>query len=205
MTHKPTEDTAVLPADRAAWREWLAEHHAQEASVWLILYRQAAPSHNLTYAEAVEEALCFGWVDSKPNKRDEQSYYLFMARRKPKSNWSKLNKDRVSRLEAEGLMTDAGRAVIELARENGGWDALDDAIAGVLPPDFASALGDNAEAKQNFERFPASVTRSILEWIGNARRPETRQARIEETVRLAAQNIRANQYQPLKSEPSKKG
>lgn len=205
MTHKPSEDTAFLPANRAAWRRWLAEYHAQEASVWLILYRQESAGHNLTYAEAVEEALCFGWVDSKPNKRDAESYYLFMARRKPKSNWSKLNKERVARLEAEGLMADAGRAVIELAKQNGAWTALDAISDGVWPADFTEALAAVPVARQNFEAFPGSVTRGILEWIGNAKRPETRQARIEETVRLAAQNIRANQYRPLKSETPEKG
>lgn len=205
MTHKPTEDTAFLPADRAAWRSWLAQHHADVPSVWLILYRQESPAHNLTYAEAVEEALCFGWVDSKPNKRDAESYYLFMAKRKPKSNWSKLNKERVARLLAEGLMTDAGLAVIELAKENGAWTALDAISEGVWPEDFTLALAAVPEAKKNFEAFPASVSRGILEWIGNAKRPETRQARIEETVRLAAQNIRANQYRPLASEPPRKG
>lgn len=204
MTHKPSEETAFLPDSRAAWRQWLAKHHAQEASVWLVLYRQESPSHNLTYAEAVEEALCFGWVDSKPNKRDAESYYLFIARRKPRSNWSKLNKERVARMEAEGLMTEAGRAVIELAKRNGAWEALDAISDGVWPEDFVQALAAVPEAKRHFEAFPPSVARGILEWIGNAKRPETRQARIDETVRLAAQNIRANQYRPQTSETPEK-
>ena len=183
-------------ADIAAWRAWLAAHHASAQSVWLIIFRKGSGVPSITYHQAVDEALCFGWIDSKPNKRDDKSYYQFFSQRKPKSNWSQVNRDKVARLEAEGRMTEAGRALIRLAQEKGTWTALDAVYAETHPADFQAALDAHPQALQHWNAFPKSAKNGILEWITNAKRPETRAARIAETVRLAADNVRANQYRP---------
>lgn len=187
---------AFYAQDRQAWRTWLEENHASAKSVWLIIYRKQSGTPSVYYEQAVEEALCFGWIDSKANKRDEESFFQFFARRNPKSNWSKVNKERVERLLAEGLMRPAGLQMIELAKQNGTWNALDEVENLILPEDLQAALQNNQVANEKFEAFPRSVKRGILEWILNAKRPETRRKRIEETVTLAAQNKRANQYRP---------
>lgn len=142
----------------------------------------------------MDEAICFGWIDSKPNKRDDKSYYQFFAKRNPKSNWSKVNKEKVERLLKEGKITKAGIEVIENAKLNGTWTALDKVEEINIPIDLLSAFNDNKIAFEHFDKFPRSSKRNILEWILNAKRPETRVARINETVRLASQNIKANQY-----------
>jgi len=109
---------------RKAWREWLEQNHNTEKSVWLIIYKKETKIPSVYYPEAVDEALCFGWIDSKPNKRDDQSYYQFFAKRNPKSNWSKVNKEKVSMLMEKDLMKPAGLEMIKLAKSNGKWDAL---------------------------------------------------------------------------------
>jgi uncharacterized protein YdeI (YjbR/CyaY-like superfamily) len=181
-------------ASRADWRKWLEENHLKENCVWLIIYKKQSGTPSVYYTEAVEEALCFGWIDSKANKRDEYSFYQFFARRNPSSNWSKLNKERVEKLLAQGLIKPAGLAMIELAKQNGTWNALDEVENLVIPEDLQQGLDKNPQASEYFTAFPRSVKRGILEWISNAKREETRQKRISETVELAAQNIRANQY-----------
>jgi uncharacterized protein YdeI (YjbR/CyaY-like superfamily) len=146
------------------------------------------------YEEAVDEALCFGWIDSKPNKRDEESYYLLFSKRSPKSNWSKANRERAKGLIKQGLMEKAGLDMIELAKKNGTWTALIDVQNSVIPDDLQQALNKNKKALSNFEAFPPSSKRIILEWILNAKKQETREKRIIETVTLAAKNIKANHY-----------
>jgi uncharacterized protein YdeI (YjbR/CyaY-like superfamily) len=180
--------------EQAEWRKWLQENHATQSSVWLIMYKKDSGVPSINYQQALEEALCFGWIDSKPNKRNEQSFYQFFAKRNPKSNWSKINKDKVAQLIERGKMTEAGLAVIEVAKQNGAWMALEEVDNLIIPNDLQELLDVNPTAKQYFDLFPRSVKRGILEWIGNAKQVETRKKRIEETVSLAAQNIRANQY-----------
>jgi uncharacterized protein YdeI (YjbR/CyaY-like superfamily) len=189
------EDVKTFHAkSRSEWRQWLMEYHQKEKSVWLIIYRKASETPSVYYDEAVDEALCFGWIDSKSNKRDEESYFQFFSKRNPKSNWSKVNKIKVERLISEGLMTDAGLEMITLAKQSGTWTALDDVDNLVIPDDLLVLLNENQIALKNFEAFPRSVKRGILEWIQNAKRPDTRAKRIMETVTLAEKNIRANQY-----------
>jgi uncharacterized protein YdeI (YjbR/CyaY-like superfamily) len=180
--------------DGAAWRAWLENHHATEKSVWLIIYKKNSDTPSVSYDEAVDEALCFGWIDSKPNKRDDESYYQFFARRNPKSKWSGVNKKKVEKLIAAGRMTEAGLKMIELAKQTGTWEALEEVENLVIPPDMQKMLDRNEAAKIHWENFPKFAKRGILEWILNAKRLETRQKRIEETVTLAAENKRANQY-----------
>jgi uncharacterized protein YdeI (YjbR/CyaY-like superfamily) len=179
---------------RAAWREWLTANHAASKGVWLMTNKATTGKPRLTYEEGVEEALCFGWVDSKGNKYDEERSLLYYSPRKPRSNWSAPNKARAARVLDAGLMTTAGMRMIELAKQTGTWDALNEVEATVIPDDLRAALRANPPAEANFEAFPKSIRRGILEWILNAKRPETRQKRINETTTLAAQNIRANQF-----------
>jgi uncharacterized protein YdeI (YjbR/CyaY-like superfamily) len=189
---------AVSAKDRHVWRKWLEKNHATEKSVWLIIYRKESDTPSVYYNDAVEEALCFGWIDSKPNKRDGESYYLFFAQRKPTSKWSGLNRKRVEKLSAAGLIAPAGQKLIDLAKQNGNWDALDEPEQNVIPPDLQKLLNKNKTALKHFMAFPPSAKQGILQWILNAKQPATRQKRIEETVTLAAQNKRANQYVPKK-------
>jgi uncharacterized protein YdeI (YjbR/CyaY-like superfamily) len=178
----------------AAWRAWLESNHTRSEGVWLVTYRKAAGKPVVSYDEMVCEALCFGWVDSKPGKLDEARTMLYFAPRKAGSGWSKPNKERVERLLKEGRMSPVGLEKVEAAKRDGSWSALDAVERLELPPDLVAALEANGSAKANFEAFPRSVKRGILEWIAAAKRPETRARRILETATLAAQNRRANQW-----------
>jgi uncharacterized protein YdeI (YjbR/CyaY-like superfamily) len=191
---KKAPENSVHPLTRAEWRAWLAQNHTRAEGVWLVTYKKTTGKPRVEYEEAVEEALCFGWIDSKGNKLDEERSLLWIAPRKSGSNWSRSNKERVERLLAAGQMTPAGLAKIEAAQADGTWNALDAVEALEIPPDLELALGSYSAAKQNFEAFPRSAKRAILEWIANAKRPETRAKRVEETARLAQENIRANQW-----------
>jgi uncharacterized protein YdeI (YjbR/CyaY-like superfamily) len=177
---------------RDEWRQWLMKNHQSEKSVWLIIYRKESNTPSVYYPEAVDEALCFGWIDSTPNKRDDVSYYQFFAKRNPKSNWSKVNKEKVDQLIAQGLMHRSGLDMVDLAKQNGTWTALDEVDSVILPEDLKALFSKNKSAFEYWEKFSRSSRRGILEWIMNAKKPETRQKRIEETVSLAAQNIKAN-------------
>lgn len=180
--------------DRSAWRSWLMRHHQTSKSIWLIIHKKQSPQSSVSYQEAVDEALCFGWIDSKPNKLDEFRFIQFFAKRNPKSNWSGVNKKKVAQLIKDGLMTDAGMELINYAKANGQWDALNEVDQVIIPDDLVEALKKYANAEVHFSAFPKSVKRGILEWILNAKREETRAKRVEKTAKLAAQNIRANQY-----------
>lgn len=187
---------SIHPQTRAEWQDWLAQHHTRTEGIWLISYKKATGKPQFSYDEAVEAALCFGWIDSKPNKLDDERSMLWFAPRKSGTGWSRLNKTRVERLIAQGLMQPAGLAKVEAAKQDGSWNALDAVEALEIPPDLAHALATYEAAQQNFEKFPRSVKRGILEWIAAAKKPETRTRRIEETAQLAAQNLRANQWRP---------
>lgn len=177
---------------QSAWRKWLEKNHNKENAVWLIIYKKETGIPTVYYPEAVDEALCFGWIDSKPNKRDEESYYQFFAKRNPKSKWSKINKDKVARLIKAGKMHSAGLGMIELAKKSGTWDALNEVEDIVIPPDLEAAFKKNPTARTYFDAFSRSSKRGILEWILNAKKAETREKRIQETIMLAAKNLKAN-------------
>jgi uncharacterized protein YdeI (YjbR/CyaY-like superfamily) len=194
-------DNSVHPLTRAAWRTWLKKHHARDEGVWFISYKKSANQPSVSYDDAVEEALCFGWVDSKGRKLDEQRSMLWFAPRKAGSGWSAPNKARVAKMIEAGLMAPAGLAKIEAAKADGSWAALDAVEALQVPPDLAQALKKLPKAAANFEAFPRSAKRGILEWISNAKRAETRAARVAETASLAARNERANQWTGPKKAP----
>ena len=180
--------------NRTEWRKWLAKNHQSEKSVWLIIYHKSSPTQSVYHDEAVEEAICFGWIDSIAHKRDDESKYQFFAIRKPKSNWSKINRDRAEKMIKEKRIKPAGQATIDLAKKTGTWTALVDVQNSIIPPDLQIAFNKNKTAFKNFNAFPPSSKRIILEWILNAKRPETRLQRIIQTVELASKNFRANHY-----------
>ena len=179
---------------RKEWRNWLEKNHQSENSVWLIIYHKSSETESIYYNDAVEEAICFGWIDSIAHRRDDESKYQFFSRRKPKSSWSKANRERAEKMTAANLMTESGKKLIELAKKTGTWDALTDVQNSVIPEDLQSELNNDKTALKNFLSFPPSSKRIILEWILNAKKAETRNKRIKETVRLAADNIKANHY-----------
>jgi uncharacterized protein YdeI (YjbR/CyaY-like superfamily) len=183
---------AVEIRSRADLRAWLEANHGRSESIWLVTHKKRPGAPHVSYREIVEEALCFCWVDSLPRKLDEHRSRLLLSPRKRGSNWSRINKERVAALTAAGLMTPAGLAKVEQAKADGSWTALDTVETMNLPPDLAEAMAANATAERFFGAFSRSSRRAILEWIANARRPETRAARIAETIRLAARNIKAN-------------
>jgi uncharacterized protein YdeI (YjbR/CyaY-like superfamily) len=191
---KAVPDNATHPFTRAEWRAWLEQHHLRSEGVWMISFKQATGKPRVTYDDAVEEALCFGWIDSKPGKLDQERTMLYFAPRKPGSGWSRPNKERVERMIQAGQMTPAGMAKIEAAKQDGSWAALDAVENLEIPPDLARALAANPPADDFFAAFPRSVKRGILEWIANAKKPETRAKRIEATARKASENKRANQW-----------
>jgi uncharacterized protein YdeI (YjbR/CyaY-like superfamily) len=191
---KETPPNAIHPLTRAEWRAWLAQNHTRTQGVWLISYKKATSKPRFDYAEAVEEALCFGWIDSKGNKLDDERSLLWFAPRKNGTGWSKPNKERIEKLLAAGLMAPAGLAKVKAAKADGSWNALDSIEALEIPPDLAAALADRPLAADYFAAFPRSVKRGILEWISNAKTAATRTKRITETATLAAENKRANQW-----------
>jgi len=191
------EDAPHIEAeDRATWRAWLEANHATASGAWLVTRRAASGRSTLDYEASVEEALCFGWVDSRLGKVDEQRTKLYFAPRRPRSAWSASNKARIAGLTAAGLMAPAGIASVERATSNGTWEALDAVERLEVPADLEAALDAAPPAAAYWAAFPRSVRRGILEWIALAKRPETRAARVEETARLAARNERANQWRP---------
>ena len=180
--------------DRATWRTWLLEDHETSTGIFLLSYRKETGTPSVKYDEAVEEALCFGWIDSALRKVDASSSKLLYTPRNLKSNWSALNKTRVDKLITEGLMMPAGLAKVEWAKQNGTWDALNEVSETIIPPDLMVAFEQNPPALAYWEKFSKSSRRGILEWILNAKTAETRTRRILETATLAAQNVKANQY-----------
>lgn len=179
---------------RTQWREWLSQNGATCGGIWLVTFKKHCGDQYVSYNDIVEEALCFGWIDSLPRKLDADRTMLYLAPRQAGSGWSKLNKDRVAAMIAQHKMTPAGWAKMEQAQQDGSWTALDAIEALEIPPDLDMALERYAPARHYFEAFPRSVKRGILEWIAGAKRPETRAKRIEETARLAKDNLRANQW-----------
>jgi uncharacterized protein YdeI (YjbR/CyaY-like superfamily) len=175
------------PADRAAWRNWLDRNHTSSDGVWLVFRK--GPARQLTYDAAVEEALCFGWIDSTLNPIDKQRYMQLFTPRREKSGWSRLNKQRVAKLIAEGSMTPAGRLKIAAAKRDGSWKSLDAVESLKLPPDFKAALDANDTAKRNYEAFSPATRKRYLFWINNARRADTRARRVQAALALLAKNV----------------
>jgi uncharacterized protein YdeI (YjbR/CyaY-like superfamily) len=188
------EPETFCPVSPQHWREWLQTHHAEKQSIWLIYHKKQSATPSLTWSQAVDEALCFGWIDSRAQPLDGERHRQFFSRRKPGSGWSKINKAKVERLTAAGLMTPAGFASIETAKQNGAWTLLDDVEELRLPADLAQPLQAQPLAASYFASLSRSDKRTILQWLVLAKRPATRQKRIAEIVALAAQQLKPAQF-----------
>ena len=182
------------PDSLRAWGDWLAHHHDRDHGVWLVTWKKYTGKQVVDYDQAVTEALRFGWVDSKPRKLDEDRSMLWFAPRRSGSGWSRLNKERIGRLEAQGRLEAPGRRLIEDAKADGSWSLLDDVEDLIVPDDLAAAFADHLGSREHWDDFPPSAQRGILEWIVQAKRASTRAKRIQETARLAADGQRANSW-----------
>jgi len=184
--------THVVGSGAEVWRDWLAANGERETEVWLVIHHKDSGVPGLRYHEAIEHALCYGWIDGLHRKHDAHSSQLRFTPRSPRSTWSAVNRERAARMTEQGLMTERGRAMVDLARATGTWHVL---ASDAAPADLQALLDADEAAAANFESFPPSSQRLILEWIAAAKKPETRQRRITQTVELAAANVRANHPQ----------
>lgn len=186
------DDAPLVHADdRATWRSWLEANHATSNGAWLVTWRARSGRLSLDYESAVEEALCFGWVDSTAGRIDDDRGKLYFAPRKARSGWAATNKVRIERLLAEGRMAPAGLAAIERAKANGSWEILDSVERLEVPDDLATALATRPPATLNFAAFPLTARKQMLTWVAFAVRPETRAARIAAITEAAARGVRA--------------
>ena len=195
----PEKHATFCPSSSDDWRAWLATNGVSEDGVWLIYHKKKTNMPSLLWTDAVDEALCFGWIDSQAKPIDEHQYMQLFTKRKPKSVWSKVNKDKVSRLIAAGKMTEHGLKCINIAKENGSWTILDTAEALIVPEDLQIALTDNPNAESYFLNLSRSDKRNILQWLVMAKRAETRQNRITEIVELADQGLKPKQFRTVKA------
>ncbi|NAY90570.1 hypothetical protein GTQ34_01450 [Muricauda sp. JGD-17] len=173
------------------WREWLHENHATSPGVYLIFYKVEHKKESMRWEEAVRVALCYGWIDSTVKSLGNGKRRQYFCPRKPKSVWSKINKDHIKDLKAKGLMHPSGLKAIEIAKDNGSWTALDDVENGVIPGDLQQVFDTNKKAFENFQSFTKGQRKSYLYWLNQAKREETRSKRILEIVSLSAQNIKS--------------
>ena len=179
--------------DRARWRAWLAKHHATKKEIWLTLLKKHVKKPSVTYDEAVEEALCFGWIDGILKRIDDEKHVTRFTPRSPKSVWSEINKKRVQRMVRAGKMTDAGKAAVEAGKKSGQWQkAYSREKTQPIPEDLERALrlGRNRRAREHFERFTTAQQQGYVRWVLDAKRDDTRQRRVREVVKRAAANRR---------------
>jgi len=182
------------PNDRKEWRKWLRLNHKKKDSVWLIFYKKTSPNYNLSWSESVDEALCFGWIDSTKKTIDNASYKQYFSKRKVKSNWSKINKDKIENLIDQGLMEKEGYKSIEIAKENGSWTILDEVEDLVIPEDLQQVLTNHKGSTEYFESLSKSAKKGLLYWVASAKRQETRQKRILEIAENASKNLKPKQF-----------
>jgi uncharacterized protein YdeI (YjbR/CyaY-like superfamily) len=191
----PKKDTETFcPTSQKAWRQWLKANHKSKDSIWLILYKKESNKPIIGWSDAVDEALCFGWVDSKRKPIDDEKFMQFFSKRKSKGTWSRINKEKVQQLIDKRLMTKAGFGSIETAKQNGSWIILDDVEELTIPKDLAKVFRAKLGSKDYFMSLSKSVRKSILQWIVLAKRPETRQKRINEIAELAALGLKPKQF-----------
>jgi uncharacterized protein YdeI (YjbR/CyaY-like superfamily) len=179
------------PPDLAAWRAWLTANHDTARGVWVASWRKASGHDQVPYEDLVLEALCFGWIDSTVNTLDDERGLQLMTPRKPKSSWTRLNRDRFAALEAQGRMTDAGRRAVEVAKANGWWSVYDAVEDMIEPDDLTSALDASPAARAAWDSFPPSARKQMLWWVISAGKPATRAGRIGKIVSEAEQGRRA--------------
>ncbi len=173
------------------WREWLHDNHHSSKGVYLIFYKVSSEAESMRWEEAVQVAICYGWIDSTVKRLDDERRRQMFTPRKDKSVWSKLNKTYIEKLIADNLMHESGLRKIEIAKQNGSWTSLDHVENHVMPEDLTQAFEQNKTALENYNKFSPSYRKSYLYWLNQAKRAETRKARIAEIISLCEQNIKA--------------
>lgn len=194
MATTEKEIETFCPASVKEWRQWLKKHHSKKLCIWLICYKKETGKPTLSWSDAVDQALCYGWIDGTRKSVDNESFMQYFSRRKPNSMWSKINKDKVDRLIADGQMAQAGLNAIEIAKENGSWTILDDVEELVIPKDLEKAFRTLPGSEAYFMSLSKSVKKMMLHWVTVAKRPETREKRIAEVVTLAANKQKPRQF-----------
>lgn len=182
----------VHPDDVAAWRAWLAEHHDRGTGVWLVTWKARTGRPTVGYEESVEQALCFGWIDSTTRSLDDERTAMWFSPRRRGSGWARSNKQRIERLEAAGLLAEPGRALIDAAKADGSWTMLDDVEDLVVPPDLADAFDAHPGARAHWDAFSRSARRAMLVWLVEAKRPTTRSDRVTRIAERAATGEKAH-------------
>jgi uncharacterized protein YdeI (YjbR/CyaY-like superfamily) len=182
------------PTSQQTWRLWLAENHSSKQGVWLVYGKKKSQLPTITWSEAVDEALCFGWIDSIKKPIDDETFMQFFCKRKPYSTWSKINKEKIKRLIEYQLVTETGYASIEAAKKNGSWAILDDVEELMMPKDLEKEFETRAGSYDFFISLSKSTRKAILQWLFLAKRSETRQNRIIEIAQLASQKLKPKQF-----------
>ncbi|WP_347220016.1 YdeI/OmpD-associated family protein [Chryseobacterium sp.] len=179
---------------REDWRQWLVDFHQSLPSVWVICNTRKSGLPVVGWSELVEEALCFGWIDSTRKTIDEGSFKQLFSRRKPGSTWSRINKEKVQKLIDDQLMTEAGYESIRIAKENNSWTILDTVEDLMVPQDLNEAFKNHPGSEEYFQSLSKSMKKMMLQWIVLAKRPETRKKRIDEIVEHAAQGKKPKHF-----------
>ncbi len=184
----------ISPENQQEWRDWLEVNHEIVDSIWVVMHKKSSSTFSMSWGDAVDEALCFGWIDSTRKTLDEHRFTQYFCKRKVRSNWSKVNKNKVEILLRSGLMRDAGQKSINLAKENGSWTILDSVEAGIVPDDLRLALSEEIGAEIFFESLSKSTRKMMLYWIVSAKRPGTRAKRINEIVENAGRGEKPKSF-----------
>ncbi|GAL87776.1 hypothetical protein MYP_5007 [Sporocytophaga myxococcoides] len=192
MSKKEIE--TYCPKSRKDWRKWLEKNHQSKKGIWLVYYKTSTKIPSLTWSEAVDEALCFGWIDSTKKTIDDERYMQYFSNRNPNSTWSKINKEKVTRLIDNNLMTQAGFESIKTAKQNGRWDTMLDIEELILPEDLKIELNKNKSSMDFFLNQSKSIKIAMLHWVVTAKRIETRKKRIDEIAQLAGKGLRPKQF-----------
>ncbi|MFZ1789049.1 MAG: YdeI/OmpD-associated family protein [Saprospiraceae bacterium] len=192
---KSKEDNQTLPnsfypQSRTELRNWLVANHEREEAVWIICYKKGSGMPTISWSEMVDELLCFGWIDGKRNAIDHEKFKQFVCKRKPKSIWSKINKQKILDLGEAGLMMPAGYRVIDVAKANGSWDTLVEVDDMVVPDDLEAAFAKNPGSKEYYMSLSNSVKKIILYWVLSAKLPDTRAKRITDIAESASQQLK---------------
>jgi len=182
------------PINKQDWRSWLEVNHKEKDSIWIIFYKKKAPRFNLSWSESVDEALCFGWIDSTKKTIDNERYIQYFSKRKAKSNWSKVNKDKVKVLIEQKLMQAEGYKSIDIAKENGSWTFLDEVEALITPEDLKAEFKNFKGSVDYFDSLSKSAKKILLYWVLSAKRKETRKKRIVEIAENASNNTKPKQF-----------
>ena len=185
------EVETFYPTNKKEWRQWLQENHSVKQFIWVVMYKKDSGIPSITWSDAVDEAICFGWIDSTKRPVDHEKSIQYFSKRKPTSTWSKINKAKVERLTNDGLMTEAGLDSVEIAKQNGTWNILDDVEDLVIPTDLEKAFKIHKGLKEYYLGLSRSAKKMALHRLVMAKLPETRQKRITEMVELAVQKLKA--------------